>query len=586
MNARLLVTAICALPIAAWAQPIPTYLDFKMVNGASNPFEYYIDNRNLTPAGIALQSVQTTTLSAWGKWNALGCAVPKTVSKGYTGATVPNVVDPYDQFSVTPIWILSQSDPFWFGLFGSTYVKATTLTQTFAGQLEQCDIYLNGVTGINWSIQDPTPTGSVDLETVMLHEAGHCLGLFHFGSDAYPTVMQGAVQEGFQRRTLTQFDVTALCDRNPIIGGVGSPCLADGGCGSTIPNIKCITQPLATGSSKFCTVGCQTNSGAGCELPLYCTAATFFNPTNDGACLRPVNTVTTVGEPCAMNNQCGSAVGLCNVQDAQPSGNVRWSQGYCTQSCAAGQPACPGGSRCTDVGNTNPLCLKSCRVGLADCRPGYSCAESGSGGVCVPSCYADVDCGNTALYACRTCDGLCVDRQTPGAVVGDLCSVDSQCGLGQLCATSGIGGKLCTVSCGVGCGSCPTGSACHPIPPGNALFCMRTCSGHGTCPSGTRCGNLPTGRVCVRSCILSSECPVGQDCVDGDCYNPGEIDAGCEPFCTTIDGGKPIGKKDAGTGGGGGGSGGCGCASTTDFAQLGLVGLVCWAAWSHRRRRV
>lgn len=574
---RAALLAAVLLPALALAQPLPPkYLPFKMLNGASDPFKYYLDNRNPSPAGLSMTSVQAATTSAWGKWNNVTCAVPKTTLVGNTSGVVLNPPDPYDAFSVTPVWITSTSDMFFLGLFGGTYVKATTLALTYAGELNRCDIYANGVPGISWSVGDPTPTGSVDLETVMLHEAGHCLGLDHFGDSAFPTVMQGAIEEGFQRRQLTQYDISALCDRNALQGAIGSPCLADGGCGSTVPGIKCITQPLGTGSAKFCTIGCQTGTGFVCDVPLYCDAATFFNPTFSGACLRAVNTVTAVGAPCTANNQCSSAVGLCNVQDVHPSGLPRWAQGYCSQSCAIGQPPCPAGAQCTDVGGANPICLKSCRVGLADCRPGYSCAQSVNGGVCVPSCYQDVDCGNSALYQCRTCDGLCVDRQNTSGQIGDLCSQDQQCGAGQLCASPGLGQKLCTLSCGVGCGNCPTGSTCHPIPPSNALFCLRTCTGPGTCPTGTRCANLSTGRACVGACINSNECPVGQDCVNGDCFNPGENDGGCEPFCTMFDAGKPITpKKDAGTGGGGG-SGGCGCASTADLSGLFALVLVLW----------
>ncbi len=558
------------LPAIVSAQPLPPkYLPFKLLNGSANPLKYYLDNRVPTPAGLSMATVAASTASAWGKWNGLTCAVPKVVLGGNTVGVVTNPPDPYDMFTVTPVWVLSTTDMNFLGLFGGTYVKATTLILTYAGEVNNCDIYLNGVPGITWSVNDPTPTGTVDLETVMLHESGHCLGLDHYGDSAFPTVMQGAVEEGFQRRQLTQQDITALCDRNALQGAIGSPCLADGGCGSTtVPGLKCVTQPLATGSAKFCTVGCNTGTGFVCEVPLYCESASYFAPANNGACLRSVNTVTDVGAPCTMNNQCSSAVGLCNVQEVHPSGLPRWNQGYCSQSCAIGQPPCPAGAQCTDIGGVNPLCLKSCRVGLADCRPGYSCAQSINGGVCVPSCYQDVDCGNAAAYQCRTCDGLCVDRQNPSGQIGDLCLQDTQCGAGQLCASPGLGAKLCTLSCGVGCGNCPAGAACHPIPPSNALFCLRSCTGTGTCPSGTRCANLATGRACVGACVSNSECPVGQDCVNGDCFNPGENDAGCEPFCTLPDGGKPIKPppKDAGTGGGG--TGGCGCGNTTGPAGL------------------
>jgi len=568
----------------ALAQSTPQYLPFKMVNTTSNPFRYYLDNRNAMPAGLNLLAVQNATNNAWNSWNAVSCAVPKTATSGYTSGIVPNPADSYDAFNVTPVWILSATDPLHYALFGSAYVKGIAIPLTYAGVLTQCDIFLNGV-GISWSVTATTAVGTVDLETVMLHEAGHCLGMDHWQPD-FPdiSVMVGAVQEGFQRRTPSSKDVEALCARNPVQGGIGSPCLADGGCGAaTASGAKCITQPLASGQAKFCTVGCAAGTGFVCELPLYCEASTYFNPTFSGTCLRAVDTVTRVGAPCTMNGQCNSALGLCQPEDSQPSGFKRWTQGYCYQTCAAGQPGCPAGSQCTNVGAPDPICLLSCRVGLADCRSGYSCAQSVNGGVCIPSCFQDIDCGDVLNYQCRTCDGLCVARQNSAGQIGDACTQDQECGAGQLCAKLDVAkaARLCTISCGSGCGSCPSGSTCHPIAPTNALSCLKTCTGAGTCPTGSRCANLPTGRGCMPPCLQNLDCPVGEDCVGGDCFGPG-YDAGCGAFCPTVDAGKPIiqPKKDAGTGGGG--SGGCGCSSALELSGLLAVVLVGWALGRRR----
>jgi MYXO-CTERM domain-containing protein len=444
--------------------------------------------------------------------------------------------------------------------------------------LNQCDIYLNGANA-TWSTSGTTASGDLDVETVMLHEAGHCLGLDHFGLG---NVMQGDVQAGFQKRGLDQQDIDALCQHNPISGGIGSPCPDGGGCGNTVPGIKCVTQPLPTGSAKFCTVGCQDGTGFQCDVPLYCQAANFFSPTFTGACLRSGNTVTTVGSPCVAGSNCSSSLGVCQA-DVGPGFFPRWVQGYCTQHCEAGQPNCPAGSACTLT--PAAFCLASCRVGLADCRPDYSCALTSNGGVCIPSCHADSDCGDVVNYQCRVCDGLCVARQNVSGQIGDVCSVDTQCGAGQICSAvlPGKPGMLCTLPCGKGCGDCPTGAACHPIAPTNALYCLKTCSGPGTCQAGTRCANLPTGRGCVPPCDNDFDCNVGENCVLGDCINPNEDDAGCGAFCMTGDSGHPIipPKKDGGSGPGG--TGGCGCSTPSDFAALLAAAAVLWAM---SRRRV
>ncbi len=576
--AFLAMMTVCS---GAIAQSDPQYLPYKMLNTASDPFRYYIDNRSATPAGINISNVQDATDKAWNTWNAVHCASPKGQSSGFTGTTVFDPPDPYDVFNVTPVWVVSASDPLHSRMF-STFVKGVTIPLAYAGVLVQCDIFLNGV-GINWSVGASTPSGSVDLETVMLHEVGHCLGLDHWRPD-FPalSVMTHTFLEGYQRRVLDPRDLEILCDRNPVQGGIGSPCLADGGCGSTVVNgLKCITQPLATGSARFCTVGCATGIGAECALPLYCEPASYFAPTFNGACLRAVDTVTRVGAPCSADNQCSSANGQCVRETFQPSGYKRWNQGYCSQNCGTARPVCPASSQCTNIGDPEPICLLTCRVGLADCRSGYSCAQTSGKGVCIPSCFQDVDCQDTTNYQCRTCDGLCVPRQNSTAQIGDVCEQDVQCGAGQLCSSFGFKpGKLCTLPCGSGCGTCPAGSACHPIPPNNALSCMRTCNGPGTCPGGTRCASLSTGRVCMPPCLDNVDCPLGQDCKSGECFNPGDYDGGCGAFCPTVDAGRPIVQPRRDAGAGGGGSGGCGCSTGLEGSAFLWVAL-----FSLRRRR-
>jgi hypothetical protein len=54
-----------------------------------------------------------------------------------------------------------------------------------------------------WSVATPTPFDSVDIQTVVLHELGHALGLDH---SSPPAVTQPYVDYGEQRRVLTQDD--------------------------------------------------------------------------------------------------------------------------------------------------------------------------------------------------------------------------------------------------------------------------------------------------------------------------------------------------------------------------------------------
>ena len=330
-----------------------------------------------------------------------------------------------------------------------------------------------------------------------------------------------------------------------------------------------------------------------CEIPLTCQTSSAFSPTFDGACLRPGANVTQVGRPCFNDPECGSNVGYCKRPFV--SGNTTfWRDGHCTQSCAPGQPPCPAGSLCTQVGEPSPICLQSCRVGFADCRQGYTCASTVNGGVCAPRCEVNADCcptGQACNYACRTCDGLCVEVNSQ-TQPGDVCDTDATCGFGQTCVNldrrSPV--RLCTSGCGTGCESCPSGSQCHPVPSaGGQFFCLRACTGSNTCPAGLQCANLPTGRGCLPPCQLDQDCPVGTTCNNGECGNPVvDPDGGCGLLCTPEDGGIPIKPKPKDAGMGPGGSGGCGCNSSPEtllFGLMGLTFLVCRSRSRPWRRR-
>lgn len=558
------------------------YLGFKNLSSQSNPFRYYVDARQPDPAGLALSGVMTTTQEAWNAWNAVSCAVPKASYAGLSSAVpIPNAADRFDVYNVTPVWVTSANDPAYSEIF-TPGITAMALPLAYAGELKNCDIYLNGVE-FNWALAMPG-SNQLDVKTVMLHEAGHCLGLDHFFIGT-GNVMQGSVTTGVTRRVLTAADADALCSRYPTANAVGAPCdpMQAGSCGA---GLRCVSQTLPEGgSTSFCSKGCPLGQNYQCDLPLACLASNQFSDQGfNGACLRSTNNVTQVGKPCTGASQCGSAVAICEVESQATSGAPQWVGGYCSQACGSGKAPCPPQSSCVTFA-AGEFCLMTCRVGYADCRPGYACAlTSTGGGVCVPRCSADVDCGNTTEYQCRPCDGLCLAKQNPTAQIGDMCSSNAHCGLGQVCAALGLStSRQCTQGCGSGCAQCPTGSSCHAAGPRGEWACLRDCNGPGSCPFGLSCGFFSTGRGCVPPCISDVQCPVGTVCNSGECSEPtAGGDAGC-PLCPP-DAGKPIGggPSDAG---GPGTSGGCGCQTgfgLETFATMGAVLL--WARARERRQ--
>jgi MYXO-CTERM domain-containing protein len=555
------------------------YLDYKMLSSAAQPFQVYVDSRSQTPAGLQYTLMQNAVERAWATWNAVQCAVPKVNSAGPTGTIVLNPNESFDDFSVTPVWML-MNDADAQQIFGNTMlVVAITLPRAYAGVLQTCDIYFNGPNH-RWSVEPTVPTDAADVETIALHEAGHCLGLGHYAVN--DSIMDQVVEKGLAQRVLTQTDVSKFCTRNPLAGESASPCFADGGCST--PDLKCLTQPVTNGQTlKLCTKGCSIGANAVCDVPLSCQTSSAFSGFT-GACLLPGSIVTQVGRDCVANPDCGNSFGYCQQPEPASGGKSFWVEGYCTQACDPGQPACPPNSICSQLG-IGDRCLQSCRVGLADCRVDYACAQVdtiGTTGVCVPRCYSDSDCANSTQFTCRTCDGLCVPRQNVAGAIGDPCLTDSNCGAGQSCRTTDPQStqKQCVQQCSRGCGVCPSGSTCTPAARGE-LFCLRDCAGVGTCGPALRCADTQVGRSCLPACTSDVNCPVGQFCNLGECYTPMEGDGGCTTLQCRPDAGRPIPipMKDAGTGIGG--TGGCGCSTIDPSFGFGLLALLTFVS---RRR--
>jgi hypothetical protein len=585
MNRRLQWTVGLVLLVwgtAASAQVVFNYLGYKMLNTRDYPFRYYMDSRSNTPAGIALSEVEKATRAAFQTWEDVPTAYPAFLYAGTsTSAGIPgNVGDSMDAFNVSPVWITTDTDPYYRLALESGQAPSGSIPLTYAGYLIQCDIYLNAVPAKNFrwtTVPDTDPQFKFrDVQTVLTHEVGHCLGF----ADVYtPTssVMNPNFPLGGNRRTLDPQDVQQISEYYPDKGAVGSPCSASVACTN---NLKCIPYKNSSGVTlyQYCSKSCPNLSPGECPDPFVCRASTATGGTN--ACLAvPGEAVTQVGKECTKDADCGSPRSVCQLPTTLPSGGTAWFGGYCQENCVAGASTsvCPAGSTCVELG-AQDRCLKPCRPGTGDCRDGYTCSPLAEGNICVPNCYSNDDCNGgsaSSAFSCRVCDRVCIDTKPSGLSVGDPCTSNDQCGTNQYCLSIERQAQgICTQSCNSATCSCPTGSSCKSVGPDHV--CMKDCAA-GTCATPLVCNPVGDTYSCTAACRFQKDCPTGYECFNGACYDPdARPDGGCA-LCS--DGGPPPPPPPPPTDGGTGGGTtptacGCGEAPASGMVLFGVLALV------------
>ncbi len=552
MNRRAARWALALASVASLQALAFNYLPFKTTASAQAPLETRLQGPHTPPLNaITAGAAEAVAQRVWTTWNAVGCASVKGASTGFTEGVVATPGSTTDDANVVPVWVSDAADPLYQLSFGPRVV-ALAVPTVRAGLLVTCDVFLNA-RDFEFAISGLPTSSQIDLETVLLHEVGHCLGLDHNAS-APDSVMAAAVEAGRVRRGLATDDLAALCARYPN-GALGAPCEADaGGCS---PGLSCVTQLSALGvQTPFCSAGCDGGANA-CPFPLSCRVSNLLGPSVPQACVLPGTDDVPVGAACAQASACGSA-GLCRTPTTLPSGTVQYENGSCTTPCDGG---CPGASVCHLIGAAEE-CAPACRPGAADCRSGYACAERETLGACAPRCQGDADCGGGV---CRTCDGVCQPVNATGAPLGHSCRLTRECGTGLTClAVEGTGLRQCSRSCEGACEACPAGATCVRAGPTGLALCLRACLDAG-CGNAEMCGAIAGSRVCVPACASDLDCAVGERCTNGACG----FDAGC-PACGGPDAGTSPPKPP-----------GCGCGGSWDLPWVGFALLIP----AFRRRR-
>jgi hypothetical protein len=121
--------------------------------------------RDVAASGVTASAMQNTVARAFSTWEAVPTASVTFAFVGFTGAS------PFADDGLSVIGF--QNEPGEDRVLGSTGFTIDTLT----GEIVEADIFLNAA--FLWSTSDTGDSARFDLESVVLHEIGHFIGLGH-----------------------------------------------------------------------------------------------------------------------------------------------------------------------------------------------------------------------------------------------------------------------------------------------------------------------------------------------------------------------------------------------------------------------
>ena len=543
-RALMFTSWFCALglPLAAWSFSVQGP---RWPNTESQPVPFTV-----SPAGsddVSDGSDLAAVRSAFASWQDVECSFLSFEEQAWVepGQVADDGVN-------RVYW--EENEANWPGTADTLGLTFTFFLRSGEQPITDADMILNGIhwtwtTDANEVGQGPAP-GNVDIETVVLHEAGHFFGLAHSQD---PDSVMFATNNKPTQRSLDTDDVQGICalysNGQPVPGGsggaVGSPCTSGGDCTSQI----CVDD-LNVGRA-YCSQVCVAGQTDACPVGFSCEAGGDGN----SYCLAPIP-VDELCDQCTNGNQCSS--GLCvtvaNVNDLQP---------FCSQTCdpTEGAPnTCPNGYRCevarlgaTFLGACVPntgLCEPSGKGGQDElcfangrCKPGHRCIEyfAGSG---IFFCHADcaiTQIGLSCGFPRSRCDEVPRLMNTPAcftfANVGEPCIPEVCDPNRSFCAwdeTVGIDSALCYQLCPNGASDCPANTQCQTFT-GLPSLCVPNegfkrdgdvCVSDAECESRT-CRPFGTARLCTRACTAADAAA----CTPGlRCYTePGDTSGFCGP---------------------------------------------------------
>ncbi len=561
--------------------PVP----FRVAATVDNDGSTNIISGGINYSGSVIPAIQTY-FHTWTKSQVSGTTWDSSYTGTFSSPLGSAVLNSNDSFN--SVIFLSGSN--WhesaatLGLTLTTYITST-------GEIVDADMEFNNATVV-W---DDTATNATayDYPSVILHEAGHFLGLNHSASSL--TVMYYAVNYAEEKRALAAQDISDVQSTYPVtLGGQGTTC-------STVqPNCSTglVCRTASGGTSYICTVDC-TGSGVTCptgytcqnadtgkaclpqlSAPDLCKFCTSGGDCSTGTCVTDGAGHNWCSNACTSAAACGTGYACVGTGLCAPANYASWDATCCPNQCTGtGTSTCPLGYVCSN-GSCNPTGNDGDRCEVAGwCRSCLVCVGTTMQANCRACCGGSQSCAGCTAANCgasATCTGLttgdsvCIpttQSNTCQACSGNTCPTGELCVAGAChttcnptspgtctaCFDSGGGNGICAcpnevASLGQQCGlvgttgffACQTGLACVGTPP----TCQRQCTLGDTssCNLGEQCQAMGSVAVCVAgtigsqcaACGTNNACSPGLTCNMGRCYVPCNVNAGVCSSCVAL----------------------------------------------------
>ncbi|MFT7582240.1 MAG: hypothetical protein ACI9MR_003922 [Myxococcota bacterium] len=225
-SAKWLMGLVLGVCLAAGSATDATAYDWKTTTDGE-PLRWFVSEITFEVGDVAPMGVDSDALpglfeEAFAEWAKAPCRLPTVTYVGRSMATRPTTPE-FVSETTDNVMVVLVGNADWASTMRPNSEIAITLLahDKVSGQIVDADIAFNAARH-TFSTELPTPAGSVDLQSVILHEVGHFFGMDH--SSVGDAVMLANYSTGGARRTLTQDDLDGLCALYETV----APCVYDG----------------------------------------------------------------------------------------------------------------------------------------------------------------------------------------------------------------------------------------------------------------------------------------------------------------------------------------------------------------------